>query len=976
MIIADHHSWRKRLGKNWKLILVGLMLLTALIYFGKPLFLLWSTKSRPDVIYFDAEHIWKKNFISNGRFFEKAKSQSDDAAFRGNYSSRVEEGEGYQYGVSGRVKVMPGEVYQATVWFLAPGKNATPGIAFQAEDANLFYQATSEVAKYHENGWRKLLLEVRIPDNFSQKELIFYVFTNGDEVVYFDDLEVKKLEEEQASSIKESFNPRLLNLSFKEKAFRKIEAKRRKALSAGVLITEEDSWVKAELEEGEETFPVRVRLKGDWLDHLLKDKWSFRLKVKDPYAWNRLVVFSLHSPAARYYADEWLIHQAWLREDVLSPRYDFLNLSLNGKFLGTYAFEEHFDKQLLEFNNRREGPIVRFVEDALWEKRLKDSQSGTVGTTPLAARHEFVEISPFKEGRTVANPKLKASFEIARTLMEQYRQGEVGLEQVFDLERLGKYYAIADLFGAYHAQIWHNQRFYYNPVIGKLEPIGFDAFGAGPTGHEYSLGHVQIEYSQPHYIATFRELVHDESFLRVYLKYLNQFTSPVYLDGLFRDLGQGLKEREAFLQMEFPKYSFNKNLLYRRAKKLRARLLPYRDHSVRGFWATNVDGKRVLKAQNLHSMPLQVVGTSTNSSRMIYPLKEPRLLPALYIGYPLERIEFEAPRDAKFLFYQTPGIDSLFSVAITAWSLEAKPIPPQELFSNAQLKSNDWYELRNEQLYFKTGKHLINRDIVIPESVERVVIDAGTELDFRGGSKFVSNAPVMVNGTQDRPVYIHSSDKSANGFSVFQASGRSRLTYTVFDNFNTLNDRGWELTGAVTFYESDVDLINCIFENNHCEDGLNLIRSDFLMTNVVVRDTPFDGFDADFCTGLVQSCVFENTGNDGFDVSGSQIEIEASRMINNGDKGISVGEESRVVVKSAIVDGAVIGAASKDLSFLKIEQITLKNCNQGLAAYQKKPEYGPSTIQVLDYQAEEVKYLHTIAPYCKLYLKGKLITGE
>ena len=44
-------------------------------------------------------------------------------------------------------------------------------------------------------------------------------------------------------------------------------------------------------------------------------------------------------------------------------------LFLNGKNLGIYALEEHFDKALIESNKFREGPILKFDESILWEKR-------------------------------------------------------------------------------------------------------------------------------------------------------------------------------------------------------------------------------------------------------------------------------------------------------------------------------------------------------------------------------------------------------------------------------------------------------------------------------------------------------------------------------------------------------------------------------------------------------------------------------
>ena len=43
-----------------------------------------------------------------------------------------------------------------------------------------------------------------------------------------------------------------------------------------------------------------------------------------------------------------------------------MNLTFNGDKLGIYAIEEHFSKELLESQGRREGVIVRFNETALW----------------------------------------------------------------------------------------------------------------------------------------------------------------------------------------------------------------------------------------------------------------------------------------------------------------------------------------------------------------------------------------------------------------------------------------------------------------------------------------------------------------------------------------------------------------------------------------------------------------------------------
>ena len=53
---------------------------------------------------------------------------------------------------------------------------------------------------------------------------------------------------------------------------------------------------------------------------------------------------------------------------MLGLRYEFIQVSLNGRDLGIYALEEHFEKRLIEHGRRREGPIVRFNENAGWEE--------------------------------------------------------------------------------------------------------------------------------------------------------------------------------------------------------------------------------------------------------------------------------------------------------------------------------------------------------------------------------------------------------------------------------------------------------------------------------------------------------------------------------------------------------------------------------------------------------------------------------
>ena len=52
-------------------------------------------------------------------------------------------------------------------------------------------------------------------------------------------------------------------------------------------------------------------------------------------------------------------------------------------------------------------------------------------------------------------------------------------EDIFDMKKLAKFYALMDLVNVHHALAWHNRRFYCNPITSKLEHIGFDMIPAG-----------------------------------------------------------------------------------------------------------------------------------------------------------------------------------------------------------------------------------------------------------------------------------------------------------------------------------------------------------------------------------------------------------------------------------------------------------------------------------------------------------------
>ncbi|MEM9919520.1 MAG: right-handed parallel beta-helix repeat-containing protein, partial [Bacteroidota bacterium] len=936
---------------------------------------LWLTKKTDgeSVIYCDMEHRWKRYFISGGKFFEGSRTRSAVRSRSGKYASFLPKGSQAQYGLDYLLKVQPGDEFTAEVWVQSDSLKDNPAIFITEVGLDYLMQRSGPASEKDLAGWWKLSVTFQIPDDSMLEELSVFLASEGKAEVFFDDFQIRRTGSSASRNRQLAYQAPALEIQMKDKSFDQIQAQRKKAFRDGVLITDKDSWVKASLVEGDSTYPVKARLKGDWLTHLEGEKWSFRLKVKDPFAWKGLKTFSLHHPEARQYLWEWVIHQFWEREDVLTTRYDFARLTLNERPVGLYAYEEHFDKQLLESRKRREGPIIRFAEEGMWDYRARVMQwKGKYNQEFLHANAyaKNAEIRPFNEKKMAASPQMAEQHQIAHQLMHQFQSGQLPAASIFDVKRLAAFFAIADLMGAWHAMVWHNIRYYYNPITSKLEPIGFDAYEGRPNlplllGQQSRSDARQADLYPKHY------LFRDEAFLQHYLHELFRLSSRDYLEDFVADIGPDFEARLKLLQTEFPELEMTTKEILDRSSYVYKAAMPYQEHSVKVEWTADMTSRKRLKLRNLHLLPLRIIGFGTSA---LGPQQDTSflLLPAPTNRDTLHKY-LDVPTNTQYVFYEAPGIDSVFKSRIPTRKASDELTPFQYLFANIRPQSNPMYEVKaDKHILFKRGRHEVLSRIVIPAGYE-VVFEPGVELDFTGTTFFLSQSPITINGTEEAPVIFRSLQRKARGFTVLQSPKKSVLQHAIFEGFNTLDIDGWRLTGAVTFYESDVDIRHCFFKGNVCEDGLNVVRSKVEIYNSKVFDTFSDGIDLDFCEGRIEGSYFEETGNDGLDVSGSQIYVDDCFFERCGDKGISVGEKSSVEVGKVRIQDAVIGVASKDLSELRIRHIKLADCNQGFAAYQKKAEFGHSTLTVETYEAERIRFLYTIAPGSVLKLEGEEI---
>ena len=256
----------------------------------------------------------------------------------------------------------------------------------------------------------------------------------------------------------------------------------------------------------------------------------------------------------------------------------------------------------------------------------------------------------------------------------------------------------------------------------------------------------------------------------------------------------------------------------------------------------------------------------------------------------------------------------------------------------------------------------------------RLQIPAGTVLRFDPGAVILTHGPINLLGSENNPVLLtaKNSNNGWGGVVVIKSPAESLWKYAKIENTFGISRKGWILTGGITFFESDIKLDHAIIGNNHTEDAINVVHGKFTFIDSRFENTYADAFDSDFSTGDVSRCTFENIQGDAVDISGTQVTASYLNLINIVDKGLSIGENSHIVATNLTMDTVGIGVASKDLSTVDIKDSTINNARfSGLAAYIKKPVYGPASIAAENVTISNTDQLCVVQKESQIIFNGK-----
>jgi hypothetical protein len=779
-----------------------------------------------------------------------------------------------------------------------------------------------------------------------------------------------------------------LVIDVKFKNLTKIHEKRLEALEDGILMSSGDDLVPAEIRHGDRTVRVRVRLKGDYTDHFEGDKWSLRVETRGGDQLFGMRRFSLQAPRTRGYQGESVVMEHLRREGVLAPRYFFVGVTLNGKDLGLMAVEEHFSKELLESQRRREGVIVRFDEDPFFRNRLQTGVHGPFDNPAIAT------ITPFRGSQVAGDPRLSRQRDTAIGLLRAFVTGEIPASEAFDVDLVARFLAIGELWRTQHLFRWHNLRFYFNPITQRLEPVAFDA-----NLHYTYVGHGLVSFVED----VSRHWLEDPVVRAAFVAHLHRITGEL-VEG---DLGGWLRDVEApyldLLHREFPfRSGIDFAALTRRAARLRdldpdtlAHLEAWGAageayaNPVRAYLVDAAEGPQ-LELVNALPLPVTVgelhfTGVGDPPPPVADGAAVP-LPPTPLGGVPTTvRVSLAAPSEAAEGF----GIEGESRVAGQSRSypleavpyvapLRAGPIPratrAEALAAHAFLS----YDEAEARFRIGRGTHRVEGSLVLPEGAA-LDVEAGARLQFGAGEMLLASGPLRLRGRADAVVVLEPwpEVETWGGIVVLGSSEPYAWEHAEVRSTSGIERGSWVLTGGVTLHESEVRLASVRFAGNRTEDALNLVRCRFVLDDIAIEDTPSDAFDADFSDGEVLGGSFSRIGGDGIDVSGARIVVEGTRIDEVRDKAVSVGEGSHLEARGLHISRTGTAVASKDRS----EAIVLDSritdvVHVALMAYVKKPEYGPASIRAEGITFERVGREALAQTGSRVQLDGREVEPE
>ena len=266
-----------------------------------------------------------------------------------------------------------------------------------------------------------------------------------------------------------------------------------------------DANLKVNYEFGRCEYKAKIWQNGDWKDHLeFKNGMPLRslnVKLKNGNILNA-VKFKLFLPKTRNGDNEILGTIISRKLGIITPETFEVAVSVNN-ISSLMIFQEDSRKEMLERNNRREGPIFKGDEDLLWS--IDNWDNFELEDISLI---KLINSNWFLKGPSSKSITLNSYKELLGSYLE-YSQGEKESNNKFknkyvmNIEDKKNYFQnfnfLMLIMNGQHTLRPHNSKFYFNSFQNLFEPIYYDGnFKLANQSLEFFDGMFNQNYKYPY----------------------------------------------------------------------------------------------------------------------------------------------------------------------------------------------------------------------------------------------------------------------------------------------------------------------------------------------------------------------------------------------------------------------------------------------------------------------------------------------
>lgn len=667
-----------------------------------------------------------------------------------------------------------------------------------------------------------------------------------------------------------------------------------------------DSTISVTYEDGSKClFDGRVRHSGDEKDHIGQLENSL-VQSLDVHLLNGnikgITKFKLLRPKTRgNLEDEILITELLRNLNFLAPRSIKLQARVN-QVKTTMLFQEKAAKEMLEFNKRREGPILE-ADERFFFKAVRKIEDNNLSGWDMGVVSLLNKSSKYMLAKQVNTNILeksegykKMSFNAVNNLNLIYLyfsnrfQDEINNFNYFDYDldnnllstfgdskliKLDNYKLFMEATNSVHGLAANNRKFYWNSYENYFEPINYDSNSY--INNDIPNGVVRYPISQNFY-SSFNNLRNK----------INNLDQEIILNNLSLS---GLNFSNDYLKKKI-------NKIIRNIDQLEKNYLNNTSYKMIKHNETRLNENTM---KNFHKN-----------------LKENH--PQTF----LIKNDLDINNFQKCEIYLEKCIN-----------LNLSPVELSSLLEGELAKDNSFFQYIGNNFDFNNS---INANAYNKKNFKDTVIfyDNGVSIDFDQKNQILN---LEQNSREAKAFFING---KLNNIKINFIGKQNDLNNNTNLKEFPINEKG--LTGCLSFINLKIKNVSINSTNSSCEDAVNFINSSGQVDNISIVNSMSDALDIDFSNIKIKNININTAKNDCVDFSYGNYNIENLDLINCGDKALSVGEKSKLSLNSIITYQSETGIASKDSSIVKFKKGNFNSVRNCLSAYKKKQEFEGGVI--------------------------------